>query len=86
MFIKPPKPRKFTYRPKYYRPEEIEDEEAPRIKFRRHKLTKYTKKRSILVMVVIVIILISLLKYWLTIESVDRKEFKFDNLKIEEIR
>ena len=85
MLMKPLKPRQFTYRPRYYQPEV--DEEKPRIQFRRHALTKYKpKQRSVLVMIVLIIIIISLLRYWMKIESVERNEFKFDNLKIEEIR
>lgn len=85
MFLKLPKTRKFTYRPIYYQPPR-EDEEGPRIKFRRYGTSKTPKKRPLLVMVVLVIILIFLLSHWLKIETSSRNDFKFKDFKIEEIK
>lgn len=85
MLLKSPQIRKFTYHPIFYQPEE-EEEGGPRIKFRRRKSANPPKKRSLLGMIILVIILIFLLSYWLRIESTNKKEFKFNNIRIEEIK
>lgn len=86
MFLKPPKPRQFTYRPNFYKPIE-EEEEGPRIKFRRTgSLQKPTKKQSSLLMLLIAIVLAVLLGYWLNIEKVGDNEFKFEEIDIEQLK
>jgi len=86
MFLKPPKIREFTYRPIFYKPPEEEEEQGPRIKFRRYWLSNPPKQRSFIVMVFLIVILIFLLIYWQGLEKSDQKEFKFEDVKIEEIR
>ncbi len=86
MFLKPPKPRQFTYRPKFYKPVE-EEVEGPRIKFRRtNSLKKPSQKRSSLLMLLIVIVLAVLLSYWLSVEDAGDNEFKFEEIDIEQLK
>ena len=86
MFLKLPKTRQFTYRPKFYKPPEVKEEDGPRIKFRRYRPVQTAKRKPVLVMVVLVIILISLLCYWQKVERSEKKDFKFENITIEEIQ
>ena len=86
MFLKPPKPRQFKYQPKFYKPVE-EEEEGPRIKFRRtSSLTKPKKKQSSLLMLLIAIVLAVLLSYWLRVEKAGDDDFKFDEIDIEQLK
>ena len=86
MFLKPPKPRQFTYRPKFYKPIE-DEEEGPRIKFRRsNSLKKPPKKQSTLLLIFVAIVLAVLLSYWLRIDKAGDDGFKFEEIDIEQLK
>lgn len=85
MFLKPPKPRQFKYRPKFYTPQE-EVEEGPRIKFRRHNSLKSPPKKSTLLMLLVAIVLAVMLGWWLKIDQADDSDFKFEQIDIGEIK
>ena len=86
MFMKSPQIRQFTYRPKYYQPMDPDDDDGPRIKFKRHRKSQTGKKRSTLGLVVMVIILFFLISYWLKIDTSNNDDFKVEEIIIEEIQ
>ena len=86
MRIKLNKARKFKFLPMYYQPlKDEDDDDQPRIKFRGLKSSIPIKKRSVIVMVVLAAVLLYLMTYWLKVDSTN-KEFKFEEIKIEEIQ
>lgn len=88
MFLKNPQIRRFTYHPKYYKPnEDQEEDESPRIKFRRYRLSRVPKKRSMLLMLALLIILIYLLSYWFQVEkNYPEQEFKFEVVDPQQVK
>ncbi|MEE4310876.1 MAG: hypothetical protein V2J62_03305 [candidate division KSB1 bacterium] len=83
MLMKPQKIRKFTYRPKYYKPDEPEEES--RITFRRHRHSQKSDKRSSLGMIILIAIILFLIFYWVKMDSPKRSDFRFEEVIIEEI-
>ncbi len=86
MFFKQPKIRQFQYVPRFYKPmEEGEDEDGPRIKFRRLIKREPRPKRSVWLLLILIFVLIFLLRYFLNVTKTDKQGFKFEDLKIETI-
>ena len=86
MFLKQPKIRQFQYTPRYYKLKpKGEDDEGPRIKFRRLFERKPMAKRSFWILLVMIFVLIYLLRYFLAVTKADKQDFKFEDLKIETI-
>lgn len=87
MFLKQQKIRRFEYSPRFYKPEsEGEDDDKRRIKFRRLTTRKPVSKRSFWGMLIIIALLIFLIHYFSTFKKSDKKEFKFEELRIETIK
>ena len=88
LFMKRPQIRKFTYRPQFYTPDEEldEEEEGPRIQFRRIRrtTTRSTKRRSGLILVLLVIILLFMIHYFNNLQKAE-KESEIDTFQVEEI-
>ena len=87
LFMKRPKIRQFTYRPQFYNPEqELEEEEnGPRIKFRRIRgEAKPAKRRSGLIMLLLIIILIYMIHYLNNLQKKDQQA-DYQNFQVEEI-
>lgn len=69
LFMRQPKIRTFTYRPRFYTPAVIEEDE-PRIKFRRLRSTsRPARRRSALIMVALIVILLYMLHYLNTLKD-----------------
>jgi hypothetical protein len=85
MFFKLPKIKRFEYAPRYYKPESEEDEDKPRIKFRRLTRRRPTSKRSFWLLIVLIIIIIFLIRFFSSLIKQDDQEFKIEDLKIESI-
>jgi len=87
LFSKHPQIRRFTYSPKYYKPQEDKEEDGPRIKFRRYRQSQPRKRRSMLVMAVLVLILLYFLCYWFQGEKKEpAQEFKFELVDPNELK
>ena len=84
--MKQRKIRKFTYRPLYYKPDDIEDDEdTPRIKFRRiRNTTRPTKRRSRLIMLLLIIILLFMINYFNNLQKSDQQAVDRD-FQVEEV-
>jgi len=86
MFLKQPKIRQFGYSPRFYQPASSEEEgDERRIKFRRLTDRKPVRKRSFWGMLIIILLLVLLIRYLFSVIRSERKEFKFEDLKIEAI-
>lgn len=81
--MKTQKVRKFAYQPRYYKI--AEEEEVPRISFRRYRRSQKTGKKSTIGMLILVVIIIFLVGYWLKMDSPKNSEFQFEQIIIEEI-
>lgn len=86
MFFKQSKIRQFRYTPRYYKPApEEEDDDSPRIKFRRLIERKPVTKRPLWLLLILIFVIIFLLRYFLGTTKTDKQDFKFEDLKIETI-
>ncbi|MBN2009396.1 hypothetical protein JW960_08620 [candidate division KSB1 bacterium] len=86
MFNKVQKIRTFTYRPKYYQPPpEDYDEDAPRIRFHRVKSSTPLKRKSTVAMALMALVILILLIFWLKIDRSNKNDFKFEEIRIEQI-
>lgn len=84
MFLKNPKPRQFEYRPRFFKPESDDENEGPRIKFRRlTERKKPDEKRSVIGMLVFIIILIFLLRYLYKMNKSHNEYEPMKEIKIE---
>lgn len=86
MFMKQFKPRKFVYRPYYYRELKDEEHEGPRIKFRRKTRGEQPRKKSILTLVLLLIILLYLLRYFGGLVKQEQSQIKIQNIKVETLK
>lgn len=64
MLFKSPKTRQFAYQPRYYKPEENEEEDEPRIRFRKIRHTSGNKKQFNMRLLLLMIILGFILFYF----------------------
>lgn len=71
--MKNPTHRHFEYKPIYYHPEEVEDENEPRIKFRRIVKRREVPKRSPVMLIILILVLIFLLKYLGGLTTAEKK-------------
>lgn len=85
MFMKQPQIRQFKYTPRFYKPESEEEEDQPRIKFRRLITRRPVPRRSFWGMLIVIILLILLFHYLKAYIKPDKQEFQFEDLKIETI-
>jgi uncharacterized membrane protein len=86
MFLKQPKIRRFEYSPRFYQPQQGDEEkDNRRIKFRRLTERKPVPKRSFWGMLIIILVLILLIRYLFSVVKSDQQEFRFEDLKIETI-
>lgn len=84
MLFKSPKHRKFTYVPRFYKPEAEEDAAHPRIHFQRLTHAKPPQKRSFLLYLIVTIILIFIM---LQLNKIVRNDTRShdDTFKVEEV-
>lgn len=86
MFFKQLKVRQFQYTPRFYKPEpEEEDENGPRIKFRRLIERRTTPKRPFWLVLILILVIVFVLRYFLGVTTKNQQDFKFEDVKIETI-
>ena len=83
--MKNPKIRRFEYQPRFYKPEDQEDEDGPRIKFRRITERKTLQKRSPIGLIILILILIFLFRYLYNINKAEKENAPIKEIKIEVI-
>ena len=76
-------PRKFGFTPYYFKKEETEVDNGPRIKFRRVRRGITVSKKSVRSMVILAIFLIALFIYLLNLVDRDNRKFELEDIKIE---
>ncbi len=86
MFMKSPQIKQFSYNPRYYKPQEMEEGKKPRIHFKRLSHTRMSKQRSKVGLIMIAIILLFLLFNWFQFGSKDKDQLKIEEIIIEDIQ
>lgn len=85
MFFKLPKVKRFEYTPRYYKPESEQDEDKPRIQFRRLTRRRPTPKRSFWLLMVLIIVIVFLIRFFSSLVKQDDQKLKIEDIKIESI-
>ncbi len=86
MFLKNPKIRRFEYKPRFYKPESEEEQDHPRIKFRRIIERKPVQRRSFVGMFIILVILVFILfSIQKAFKSENQNQGPIEEIKIEVI-
>ncbi len=83
MFRKQIETRRFSFTPYYYREQE-EDEDQPRIRFRRLRRYERPKRRSVLGLVVIALILLWMLIYFTDLKN-SARTMEMQDIRVEEV-
>jgi hypothetical protein len=81
--MKNPRARRFEYQPRFYHPEEEQDENEPRIRFKRLTRRKTVPKRSPIVLVVLILILFFLIRYLHNLTEAEKQNRPVQDIKIE---
>ena len=84
MFLKSPKMRGFEYKPRFYKPEEMEEEES-RIKFRRLTERKPAPRKSVVGSLIVIVILAFLVRYLIQLSDSAKENQPMQEIKLEVI-
>lgn len=82
MFLKQPKNRQFSFSPRFYKPDE-DEEENKRIQFRRLTARAPIKRRPFWWLFIMIVIIIFLIVYVNKTFRSDKEKFLFEDMKIE---
>jgi hypothetical protein len=85
MIMKQPKPRGFEYFPYYHKEIDIEDDDAPRIRFRRLSIRPPSKKRPIILLAILIAAVFVLYQYFGQLVKNDPTTTTTSTFEVEEI-